>query len=314
MSRSLRFDSRSNLLGTLFIGALLTVACSTQSGAETDTDPNQPDDARAFAIASCARLERCSLDVLKQEYGDVEKCNDIEGAASDQDLNAPGAATDRAKIASCTQKLGAAACGTLTTECDFRGSAAVGAACGTDEQCASGYCKHGADASGNEPNACGKCYATVGSGGDCTSAVCSAPHETCVNNRCTVLPGRGAACDPENLPCLSPLACVAKQCVDRLAAGTACTTTSGSVPCASGLSCIAGTCTAPTITYAHAGEACNVASSSPTRTKCLAGECVKGTCVALADRGQPCSEDIGCIGSLICRGGTCVFDDPSACK
>jgi hypothetical protein len=300
------------MLVTLFAGALLTVACSS-SDAATDVDTNQTYDGRSVGEAFCARMERCSLDTLKQEYGDVAKCNEVEGAAEDKDLSAPGATNDSGTIGACVEALNGGACGTSTSACDFRGSKPVGAACGTSEQCASGYCKHGVDPATQDENVCGKCYPTVGSGGDCTNAACSADHETCVANKCTRLPGKGQACDPNNLPCLSPLACVANQCVDRLAAGAACT--AGATPCQSGLSCIAGKCTAPTVTYARTGQACNVDTTSPTRVKCLAGECVKGTCVGLATQlGQACDPDVGCVGSYVCRNAKCVLDDPSACK
>jgi hypothetical protein len=315
MSHVLRLHAASAKVRAFVVSAFaLTVACSSAPDDGTDTNGTDPNDPHAYGIATCARMARCSPDVLKQVYTDIDKCNEIEGANSANDLSSAGPSIDGSQISACVDHLGSGACGTSTPECDFRGALPVDAPCGTSEQCASGYCKHGTDPATHDRNACGKCAATVGPGGDCTHAVCYSDNETCVNNKCTPLPNRGEACDPNSRPCSSStLTCVNKTCVDRLPPGSACKTGTGSISCQSGYSCIGSKCIQPTVTYANTGEACNVDTTSPTRIKCLAGACIKNTCVAYADVGQPCGT-VGCMGSLVCRNGQCAVDDPAACK
>lgn len=116
-------------------------------------------------------------------------------------------------------------------------------------------------------------------------------------------------------PCASDEACVGARCVKRANEGEACT----EVACVKGMTCVSGVCRATV--YAREGEPCgnlstgSVECAGALRCSDRSGSTAIGQCVAPAEDGAPCDDDVGpgCVPPARCVDKACTLPDVAAC-
>ena len=269
------------------------------------------------------------------------------------ELDAPGAPSYAAAVDKCsaTVRSEKATCSLDLSACVIpNGTLAVGAGCGNDAQCNTGFCQVSTVAS-----ACGKCAAVVTVGQPCvigtdhcaTNSGCVASGTpgagTCTANTTVDI---GSTCDNGALKCKPGARCdgTSKTCVALASGGASCTFAD---QCVNPLACAAGTCATgkksgescsvddhgqsdclPSLVCTTAGT-CGAASFAGPGAQCddVSTFCQKGTCVRNADRvyicptiiadGQPCDETVAtsqCDDDASCSNGACAIFNPATCK
>jgi hypothetical protein len=209
------------------------------------------------------------------------------------------------------------------------GQLAVGATCGDNAQCTSGYCNLGPGGK------CGTCAAALGAvGADCYRDDDCAFGTVCVGNdvtaspemqgRCTTLGMGGATCDDTH-PCLKTLACHASSATGTCAGpdmtGANCdqvgSDVAGNCDEISGAYCskaTGGACTQ--IALASAGEPCGVINN--VLTACSGGTCLASSSSCAAPAADFANCDVkngpGCAAPAQCIGGVCVRPSPTTCN
>jgi hypothetical protein len=264
----------------------------------------------------CEKLNMCSSFYLQVGFGDVATCAARLKIECLDSLGAPGTGATAQAWSACFEATGQASCdqflGIGLAACDFKGSLARGAACGTGAQCQSGYCAK------REGQGCGTCQPRAAVGGACQS------EEACdfglycnsFNNRC-VKPGQvGDACNDETRICLDTLSCKNSRCAAAALEGQRCVDDfSCSFP--AGLYCGAGNlCTKFRI--ATTGQACGLERQRPTWCA-AAGQCLPnetaGTCRSVTESdGKACRTDLDCFEPATCVNRVCRLPNSASCR
>jgi hypothetical protein len=316
----------------------VSAAVAACSGATTgDSGPSASQAASDTATALCARINACAPLYLQLAYGDLTTCNSRVTESLKQALSASGTGLTPSAIEACAKAIPGASCDdTLSHNLPMAcrppaGQLGIGAACGDNGQCASGYCNLSSNGK------CGSCAAGLGAAGapcfrddDCQfGAVCQGMAITAnppTAGKCVRLAKSGESCDA-NTPCLKSLACSAPTggvCGAPVGAGAMCSQTAdffGTCGDVSGNYCSAktnGTCTK--LGLAAAGDPCGLLSSGTYGTCSGSGVCkttgMSGTCVApAADFGSCNAKDgPGCLSPATCINSVCVLASPDTCK
>lgn len=275
----------------------------------------------AGAEASCTWLDRCVPVSLRTLYGDVATCV-LRTRLSCLDQFLPGSNAAPQDIGACTAAVSALSCDELPgagRECLPKpGARAVGAACGSDWQCQSTFCKKSGD------KTCGSCAARAKIGELCDGAGCEFG-STCVptsltERRCVVPTGEGSLC--ASGVCASGLVCDGGVCTRPayLGAGSTCDPMRPACDARKGLFCHATTRLCTVVKYPGAGEACG-GQQDGSLALCSAGSlCPGGTagspvCIGPAKDGEACdlSMNLGCLQPAVCRSGVCTVPDLGTC-
>jgi hypothetical protein len=283
-------------------------------GGPSETDPNV---ICASMLAYCQRFNECAPYFVGLEFGTVARCAERLKLSCVDAVLAPDSGLTGAAMAACAAALPAASCADLVynniAACNFAGTRPVGAACGTNEQCASGRCaKH--------DSTCGVCAERVADGAACLADLDCLAGRVCNGNDQCVLPAAAGAPCSASAPCGHATDCVAGTCqASATMAGPACTA-QGGCSLAHALYCTPSSVCAA-IPLNPPDGACDASTTSP--ALCAAGTCVlppvgdKGVCEGFAADGAPCgeqAEDRLCQTPALCIGGRCSVPSSAACN
>lgn len=308
--------------------------------------------------AACTERDTCSLGsyLNKKTYGDEAICEMRSLPPCLDNLAAKGTGQTPARLEGCVAEYSSydctdyldnnppAACATPA------GTAALGAACGVDAQCASAFCAIA------QYQVCGTCAALPVAGATCqVAAECGrdsacAKAATATAGTCAAYVAAGGACLTDVNPCEAGLSCVGDDTTTMAkgtcqtsgaSVGAACDSTRKTAPACNadrGLACIpaakgsgVGTCQA--ILLVAVDAPCGDIGSAPITgvADCQAGGlCVEapaattGTCVNPAADGAPCDNDTSvgppCLAPAKCvptsatvTSGICTVPDATKC-
>lgn len=264
----------------------------------------------------CAKLNECAPALVKLSYGTVDECSARFAISCKDAVKAPDSGLTATAIAGCMAALPGATCDDViyrkVAACAIKGTRSNGMACGTDEQCTTGYCAQ-------SDNACGVCSAFVAAGATCQVTDDCQPGLECSSaGRCIVPGGAGMTCS-ETQTCRYGHFCEAGSCV--LTAETAGATCNAdllsSCNVLKGRYCNgSGVCA--NIGFAENGDPCGIVAAK--FVTCSKGECIypsaiatEGVCKALAADGATCDATTTCELPAVCISGKCKLPSSAAC-
>jgi hypothetical protein len=313
--------------------ALAVPACGSCSSSSASPDAGQgTGDLRAgslmqacaeFARAECTQVATCTPFNMTLTYGDETTCEQRAVLACMPAIGAAGSTLTRAQVEQCAQAVKAETCEQFLdndqpSACTYTGSLPVGAACGTDSQCNTGYCRLGL-------GACGTCAVRAQAGqaaldgglpscftdSDCVATL------VCAMGVCVGPSPAGAACSLQQ-PCQRTLACIGGKCAAPVPVGGACTFPTD-CDGAHGAACNTNTRTCVAIATATSGQPCGIVNGG--LTDCVGGATcgnvnptLQGICHQTAADNAPCGPDIGCMAPAVCAAGArCTLPNPAVC-
>jgi hypothetical protein len=267
--------------------------------------------------AYCRKLNECASALVKIGYSTVEECSKRFALSCKDAVKASGSGLTAATITACGAALPGATCEDViyrkVTACNIKGTVGNGMACGTNEQCATGYCAQ-------SDQACGVCSASVGAGSTCMVTDDCEPGLVCSDDAHCVVPAAAGSICNDNQPCKYGLYCRNGSCANGASApGATCEPLlASSCNVLKGIFCDANTAKCANLGFAVNGDPCgNVASKF---VFCAKGECVfpdatatEGVCGALADDGATCDATTFCETPARCIGGKCKLTSSAAC-
>lgn len=279
-----------------------------------------------YAAAICNSYSACGPWVIRSAGGPSGCFASLKKLCL-QALSYPSTGVDATTLAKCTAATKALApCGT-TPACDFTGSLPVGATCGSDWQCSSGYCDGAGakfvttDGGLDGTFSCGKCAAGLTAGAACSvdSAPCPTSSQCLTESSsptCQPYGGLGEPC--HDASCSAWLQCDATgHCARAAGVGADCASHCDLVE---DIACNTTTALCEHANTAAVGESCNNSSTAanPVVVFCAAGStCLPaaGTdqhCVANANVGDACQyagDGPFCGSGALCSGGVCTAMD-----
>jgi hypothetical protein len=281
------------------------------------TDPNV---ACANLGAICDRFNDCAPLLVTAAYGSVDKCKTRFALSCKDAFTAPDSGLTATSIAACSDALPGASCSDIlyrkVSECSAKGTRPNGSACGTNEQCHTGYCAQNAAA-------CGVCAEFIAAGGTCGVDDDCTPGLICSDDLHCVIPGApGTPCNT-NQPCQYGNYCRMGSCVAaQTTAGGMCTD-AGSCEILKGNFCNTSVNSCQTIASAQPGSPCGVVNN--TVVICAGGDCIyanaadaAGLCAAPVMDGQPCggqaANSAGCLAPARCINSRCTLPNSKACN
>ena len=294
----------------------LTSACS--SGSSSGGNGSGTGDCNSVATTACNKLEQCSPLTVKLSYGDVQTCVTRIAMSCSAATTAPGASLTSAEFGACAKAFSQVDCKELVggsfapAACTIKGSLANGKACGSADQCQSGYC-------GVSTGICGTCAAVGAAGAKCTSSDgCEAGLACTSKGVCATPAAAGGSCT-DGRDCAAGLACSSGTCAQPVAAGGTCA--GGDCDHLAAAFCNPQTKVCETVQAADDGQPCGLVNGAFV-TCSAAGHCTipqgqsQGTCQAHAADGATCdnTNGPGCLAPAICLNGKCTLPDPSSCK
>ena len=282
------------------------------------------------ATWSCNLLAECAQPIFDNFFGsDDAVCISGHVEACEKTGFAPGANFAPEDLSACVDDLvayGSGSCAdrfrlssaqVIPDSCREPGTLRSGASCVSLHQCAGGACEIAATAP------CGTCADTSGQDGPCDFVLDCEPNLACIGGVCEEPKDVGAAC-ATTAECYVDLVCDAGTCVARKPLGAACNPAIGD--CLNYFWCNGTTQICEAWGSAPLGAECGVLASGglarcePFTTCQLPDPTIlKGTCVAIAEVGEPCTFDDGWFGPPCrwparCIAGTCVVKDAAACE
>ncbi len=342
----MRAQGTISLIFTAISISAISVACSSSSSGSGGASSSCANYASA-QIDQETRCETMSPVSADERANYISRFNII----CNDELNTPGTGITTAFLDGCVAALGKnPGCTVAIPECvEPPGTLAVGAACGSDDQCASTHCALTATstADGGFSTSCGTCGATVADGAACQSGDACVAGDSCTNGKCaanTTSSGGtgavGAACQADSdcatpnhcdftkgicaapgtagetcsasADCVSGLICnrSTEQCGAPIASGGACT----GGDCAFGLGCDPSSLKCVTITFAAQGAACDDVAVLCDRGSCPVVDV--RVCPTIIADGQPCGTvaNTTCDDFAECVNGTCQIENPADCK
>jgi hypothetical protein len=317
----------------LSVAALTLTACGSCTGgdgaggdarAEVQKEVSLSRACGAFARAECKQLFACNPFTGSVVYGDEITCQQRATLACMPAVGTQGSTLTASQVEQCAQAVTTETCeqyldNDQPSACTYTGSRPAGAACGTDAQCQSGYCRL---APGGMCGTCGtraQAGQPVPEGGiiNClTDSDCSATL-LCAMGQCVAPAVSGAACGPLQ-PCQRTLACVGGKCGAPVPLGAICTTPTD-CDGTRGAYCNPATKTCQAIATAVAGQPCGILDAGV--TNCTGGstcgnvKALVGTCHQPAADNSPCGPDIGCMAPALCStSARCTLPNPTVCN
>ncbi len=311
------------------------------------------------AHAQCTQRDKCSLNsyLNDETYGGEMTCESRTETECVANLGAMGTGQTPATLEACVAAYPSYGCtdyfdSNPPAACIVMGTLAMGAACGANAQCQSGFCATGPYA------VCGTCQPLPAAGATCLaqadcgrdlSGVKPSGSNAMTMGTCAAFVASAGACLTGTAPCQNGYACVGDdattmtmgtcQALGQMV-GAAC---DGSRKTAAncegdlGLVCVpaakgSGVGTCQTITLASAGSPCGDVGSAPITgyASCQQGYCqmatptaTTGMCVAYSADNGPCSTDpttppceapAKCVPTMAgSMMGTCTLPDAAKC-
>lgn len=277
-----------------------------------------------FAMSECKLLFACNPFTGSVVYGDETTCQQRVTLACMPAIGAPGSTLTPGQVDQCAQAVAAESCeqyldNDQPSACTYTGSRPAGAACGTDAQCQTGYCRLAPAAM------CGTCATRAQAGqpipdgsivnclndGDCQATM------VCALGQCVAPAPGGAACGPLQ-PCQRTLACVGGKCGAPMPLGAICTLPTD-CDGTHGAYCNPVSKTCQVIATAAAGQPCGISDSGVTNctggSTCSNLKALAGTCHPPAADNAPCGPDIGCMAPALCGSNArCTLPNPVVCN
>jgi hypothetical protein len=274
-----------------------------------------------YAVRFCERLLICSRPYLNGVYGGMQPCQERLELQCRLEALLPGTGLDATTGAACGQAMMAAACedllGNTIPACQLKGTLAKGAACGSNAQCASGFCRM------PETAFCGKCDTPGAADATCDSDdACEFPLVCSKAGRCAKGGIEGELCN-ETQPCKpGPLFCgFDNTCKRPSPEGMACNRSAPAPlqPCEIGFVCrpsANGLCRG--IRLVDAGQTCGISGSNVVLCS-GSGSCVNQVCKPPGKDGESCTaapmgDSGGCLPPALCLEGLCKLPDPASCQ
>jgi hypothetical protein len=287
---------------------LFACRCSPSNADSTTVTVTSAQACAESATDYCGHLMTCAPYFLSTSYGTLADCVASVEHLCGLLLKAPGTGLTPAQLLNCAKANANASCADVTAidyqfaSCKVKGSLNVGAACGDDSQCSSGYCKL------DYYQVCGTCVERRTAGASCTrSEDCQLGLGCVTPGNCAPLPGLGASC--ATTPCAGRLACIGDVCGQPLIKGAACDPQSDNCDLRLGLYCNPSNNTCIEQTLIALGASCTAAF-----TTCMASASCNGVCAAPLADGSACTLSDNCAYPAQCVSGTCVPPDPAQCK
>jgi hypothetical protein len=270
--------------------------------------------------AICDKLNTCAPLLVKIAYGTVAECTTRFKLSCVDAFNSPGSGLTAATVSACAAALPGATCEDAiyrkVTACQIKGTRGNGMACGTGEQCSSGYCAQ-SDA------ACGVCADYVGAGAACVVDDDCQPGLLCSNDSHCVVPGPAGGICTDNQPCKYGLYCLNGSCVQAAETpgancGTVGMTTAEACDILKGIYCDDSVAKCANLGSAPAGDPCGLVNAK--FVLCSAGNCVypsntatQGVCASQAGDGAACDSTTSCEAPARCVSGHCKLPSSAAC-
>jgi hypothetical protein len=309
----------------LVVGVVLS-GCNGDGGADMpggeEVTPMQA--CTEFSQSFCGKLFSCLALVVNLAYGDPATCVERQRLTCTPAFGLNGNSTTPQRLRECAQAVAGITCADLANSnvpaaCrPVPGQLADGAACGSNAQCRSTYCRAEPGGGG-----CGRCTARAKAGESCAATSCEQDLACGRDQRCapTMLVGEGATCGGGAL-CQYPLTCLQGRCVRLLGAGAECGGPAMPVcDVYSGLACNLVSRRCEMVHLATPGEPCGLVGNAI--TLCRGGGSCKvpmgmnmGTCVAPVMDGGMCDprNNLVCLSPASCTAGTCTVFNPTMCR
>ena len=264
----------------------------------------------------CERLQTCTPNQLRSEYGTPEFCRARRDEACRLDFLTPFQGEQPARRLACSQALADQSCrefffGRQPAACEPpAGMLALDAPCFRSSQCGPGLlCR-------STVSPCGLCRPAVAAGGDCGWWLAGCPVGTgCFDDRCLAPPGPGETCKTTPATCQPGTACTDRGCVEQTAErGASCAAEDLCDP-TRGLHCdlVGGRCEpwAPAVAL---GDPCGTFTADGSvltcdwDATCSGASSTARTCRARPAAGEPCDPSAGlaCLAPAVCAQGVCV--------
>jgi hypothetical protein len=268
------------------------------------------------AEALCNAIEACAPTALKVFYGDEATCVARAALGCTTDQKVPGIKRTPTDLVACKQALTTATCAALLANeypeaCNTKpGETINGAACGSDWQCTSSFCK--------KTGECGVCAPRADVNGDCAADHGCVQGLVCANKKCVAPAAMGADCNLPNQPCRSGLYCTAMsgKCAAKLGAGGPCVDSDQACDFAKGVVCNGVSKVCETVTVAKGGEACGLGI----RAICVgfvepcSNIITGGVCANPAQDGEACGGTKKCVPPATCEAGICRLPSAPSCQ
>jgi hypothetical protein len=288
--------------------------------AQADVPITTDDGCNREAQAICNALADCAMVWVQYLYGDKVTCVARLARSCNDEQKAMGVTRTPDDLAACGADVATTSCADLLASrfpasCQVKpGTIENGVGCGTDWQCASGYC-------GKKNSDCGVCGPRAALGGDCTADDGCQQGMVCANNKCAVPADLNGPCNLPNQPCRSDLFCTGDgRCAAKLGAGETCRgLLSADCDIFHGFVCnglLTGTCAQ--VTVAKGGEACGGGTSTICQdlNPCTGSTATQtGLCAAPAGDGEACggSGQSNCLPPATCVMNVCRLPSAPAC-
>lgn len=288
------------------------------SGGTGGTGGGATGDCGSVATAACNKLQQCAPLLIQGTYGDVQTCISRVTLSCKSGTTAPGASVKPAQFAACADAFSNLDCSALghgistPSDCVIPGSRDNGQACGSADQCKSGYCSV-------TTGICGACADRAAAGKSCTSSDGCQSGLVCNSQGVCAQPAAAGGNCTDFRDCTAGLVCSSGTCGQPVGAGKACKT--GECNSLAGLFCNPSTNVCEQAQVADDGQPCGVVNNTFVACK-ASGHCsiptgqLKGTCLAHADDGASCDAQNGpnCLPPAQCVNGQCVLGDPATCQ
>jgi len=287
------------------------------------------DACRAYYETLCSAWEKCNPVSFAPYVGDHATCVARGTKACVGVFDDPGLSYGPDGLKKCATSIAALTCtqyfrlsefaAPVTPECGAlrTGTLAIGAACGSNQQCASSYCEVVGDAD------CGKCTERALKGASCfaTHPYSCEGGTICSAGKCVALGELDATCD-DATPCHIDLACISGKCAARVKVGDACD--SSKYQCEWNRWCNTTTSKCEAYVTHKLGDKCGYDTSTGSLSDCdtTTSRCnitnkalYTGTCMALAKDGEACTFAAQCEYPESCFSKVCQYrDNATLCK
>lgn len=287
-----------------------------------------------YAKATCTQANTCTPFTTAINFGDEATCESRSILGCMPLFGIHGSSLTPGALDACAQAVMGETCDQYLdnhqpSACNFQGTLAAGAACGSGSQCQSGYCKIGiSDAGAGLP--CGSC-ATRGTA--CATDNDCASDQLCAGGQCVTPVSPPGMCNNALKICERTRVCLGEQgsdagvgsCGQPGGAGAPC---QDSTDCAGGNGILCDVAHQMCVAAAKAttGQMCGIVNGSlvlcTAANVCSnlmkiddAGPPVEGTCHQPAADGATCGAGVGCTLPAVCspKTFTCTLPDPGSC-
>ena len=319
--RGLCMRSDVRALASLLVVAVGGLGLATCGSVSADmTPPTAAEACNQFASAFCSRLNGCAPFALQIFYGDMATCQTRAALGCTRDLEVSDTSETPTDMAACARDAASATCDDLIANnfpasCQIKpGKRLNGEGCGSSWQCMSTHCE-------KTDGDCGVCAPRSSAGGACTVDEGCTMGLVCAAKKCVARGEANAPCS-DMAPCRANLYCSATSntCATPLQKGSSCAGDTGGCDLRQGVGCnfLSAAPKCEMVAAAKGGQACGIVNG--TLTLCVALDAcpgatltAPGSCLATAEDGQACTDDVHCLPPASCVGGLCRLPSSGSC-